>query len=85
MEQQEKINTFNQEILQGLETAEVTDDAIQREHDRINTNYFKVGSFIQKLEMHSKDFIEKIETAVADTDDADDRSSTHSGSRNVSL
>ena len=30
MEQQEKINTFNQEILQGLETAEVTDDAIQR-------------------------------------------------------
>ena len=47
----------------------------------MNTNDFKVGSFIQMLE----DFIEKIETAVADTDDADDRSSTHSESRNVSL
>ena len=52
-----------------------------KEHDKINTNDFKVGSFIQMLE----DFIEKIETAVADTDDADDRSLTHSGSRNVSL
>ena len=59
MEQYEKINTINHEILQGLETAEVTDDAIQREHDKVNTIGFKVGSFIQVLE----DFIEKAETA----------------------
>ena len=32
-----------------------------------------------------KNFIENIESAVADTDDADNRNSTHSGSRNVSL
>ena len=49
MEQHLKINTLNQEILLGLETAEVTDDAIQREHDKINTIGFKVGSFIQVL------------------------------------
>ena len=53
MEQQEKFNTLNQVNLRELETAEVTDDAIQREHDEINTNGFKVGSIIQVL----KDFI----------------------------
>ena len=55
---------------------------MQREHDKINTNDFNVGSLIQML----GDFIEKVEGATEDGD-ADDQSSTHSitRSRNVSL
>ena len=82
VDQQEKINTLNQEILQALETAKVSEDAMQREHDKINTNDFKVGSLIHML----GDFIEKVKGATEDGH-ADDQSSTHSitRSRNVSL